>query len=155
MTKFLTSLPDADSKLALLKISDLWFVFPHRDIGALESTYDIDTHEAEPFSVGCIKYKNQGWPVYCLSPELSLLSDIPAERRACILLSAGAGYIGVLFDEISIAKQEVLGKRQELPPAMRLPDTPVIGLVQLAGNNVACITGAEQIIAHIERLAKT
>jgi hypothetical protein len=154
MTTNLNSLPGADARLALLKISNLQLVLPQIEIGALESAYDVDRHDAGTCGVGRIKYEQQGWPVYCLSQELSLLSSIPSERRACILFGVDYGYIGILCDEISILKQEGLGQRQELPSAMHLPDTPVLGLVQLADSNVACITSAEQIVAHIERLAK-
>jgi len=141
----------ADAKEALLEISGLHLILPQKEIRALEAASDIDTDDAQPFSVGWIQYLQQRWPVYCLSSELSLLVMAPPERRACVLLDAGTGYVGILCDEVSIARQ-AQAQRHELPSVMRLPETPVLGLAVLDGGEIACITGGKQMAAHVARL---
>lgn len=139
------------STAVLLKISGLSLVLPQADIRGLESAADIDAGEAEPYSVGWIKYAQQRWPVYCLSPELSLLADVPVARRACALLSTGAGYVGILCDGVSIGKQTELWQRYELPSAMHIADTPILGLISLDEGNIACETNAQLLAAHVAR----
>jgi len=143
------------SPAALLNISGLNLVLPQIDIRALESASDVDVGEAEPFSIGWIQYEQQRWPVYCISHELSLLVDVPGERRVCVLLGAGAGYVGILCDEVSIGKQVVLGQQHELPSAMHMPNTPVLGLTTLDADNVACVTNAQALVAYVARLVQT
>jgi hypothetical protein len=140
------------STSALISISDMRMVLPQVEIRALEAAGDVDTQDPEPCSVGWIQYLQQRWPTYCLSSNLDLLTDIPRERRACILLASGTNYVGILCDEVKIARQNDLGEQHELPSSMRLPDTPVLGLITVNDNDVGCLTNAEQLMTHITRL---
>ena len=149
-----TAVTQSSATSALLNISGLSLVLPQTDIRALESATDVEAGGAEPFSIGWIQYEQQRWPAYCLSHELSLLVDVPEARRACVLLGAGAGYIGILCDEVSIGKQEVPGQQHELPSAMRMLNTPVLGLIALDEDNIACVTNAQMLVAYIARLVK-
>jgi len=137
--------------LALLKISDLILLLPQRDVGALESVIDVDTHEPRPGSVGWFQYAQQQCPVYCLSSDLSLIDEIPDGRRVCASLRSGSGYIGILCDEVGINNQVHTGQRHALPIAMHIPDTPVLGLLSFDEGQIACITGGESLAAHIFR----
>jgi hypothetical protein len=71
-----------------------------------------------------------------------------------VLLGTGTGYIGILCDELSIGKQEALGQQYELPSAMRMANTPVLGLIALDEDNIACVTNAQVLVAYIARLVK-
>lgn len=136
---------------ALLKISGLSLMLPQREIRALETADSVVGLDVLPHSAGWLHHAQQRWPVYCLSPELSLLDTVPAARRACVLLAAGAGFIGILCDDVSIsrqARQQVI----ELPQTMRLPHTPVTGLIVMGDAGIVCLTGAEQLTAHVARL---
>lgn len=143
-----TTIPTA----ALVTIGGVRLVLPQSEIRALEAASDVDRQEPESSSVGWIQYLQQRWPAYCLSSDLTLLTKVPNERRACILLATGADYVGVLCDEVRIARQNELGQQHELPPAMHLSDTPVLGLVGLNEEDVACVTDAKQLVTHITRL---
>jgi len=139
------------STSALVSISGMHLVLPQVEIRALEAAADVDTLDPDPCSVGWIQYLQQRWPAYCLSSNLELLSGIPRERRACILLASGMDYIGILCDEVKIARQVDLGEQHELPSSMRLPDMPVLGLITV-NDDVGCLTSTEQLITHITRL---
>lgn len=143
--------PAATGTSALLRISSLRLELPQSEICALEAATDVDPLDAPPYSVGWILHAEQRWPVYSLSPELSLLIVIPEERRTCAVLASGQGFLGILCDEAGTI-QVSASQRQELPPPMRLADSPVLSLVALENGEVACATTAERIAAHLSRL---
>ncbi len=144
--------PAASATSALLKISGLRLLLPQKEIRALETADSVEKTDALPHSVGWLQHSQQRWPVYCLSQNLTLLDAVPAERRACVLLGAGTGFAGILCDDVSIS-QSSQSQPLELPPAMRLPQTPVLGLIASGDEGIVCITSAEQLIAHVTLLA--
>lgn len=151
MNKNTANLQQSSNSIALLAITAVRLVLPQNDIRSLESAADIDAQHPQPDSVGWIAYAAQTWPVYCLTANLQLLANIPTERRACVLLSSGSGYIGILCDAVQIARQIELGTAHELPTAMHQPFTPVLGLVNVNDGQVGCLTSAKQLVAHIHR----
>ncbi len=151
MTATLLSPPETDAAMAVLNISGLQLALHRSEIRALESAPDIDTNETKPFSVGWVQFKEERWPAYCLSQDLSLLVVVPRERRSCVVLDTGAGYIGILCDSVNLGIQFRPEQYQELPPPMRLPDTPILGLIALEGDDVACASSAEQLVEHVTR----
>jgi hypothetical protein len=134
--------------MALLKIAGLNLVLPQHDVTAVEAAADLGGEEPGLRSVGWINHARQPWPVYCLSEELSLLPSVPAGRRACVVLARGNGYMGILCDEISIAQLASV-RPFALPDAMKLPGTPIRCLVPI-DTGIACVTGAQQLAAHID-----
>jgi len=152
MTATLLAPPETDAAMAVLNISGLRLALPQGEIRALESAPGIDTDETKPFSVGWVNFKQERWPVYCLSQDLSLLVIVPKERRSCIVLDTGAGYIGILCDSLGLGEQIVPEQHQELPPPMRSPETPILGLIALNEEEVACVSNAERLVEHVTRL---
>jgi chemotaxis signal transduction protein len=152
MTATLLAPPESDAAMVVLNISGLRLALPQAEIRALESAPDIDTDETKPFSVGWVQFKQERWPVYCLSQDLSLLVVVPRERRSCIVLDTGAGYIGILCDSVGIREQITPVQHQELPPPMRSPDNPILGLIALSEEEIACASNAERLVEHVTRL---
>ncbi len=135
---------------ALLQISSLRLVLPQNEILALEAAAEVDARDAGPLSVGWLQHARQRWPVYCLAPDLSLLGAVPVERRACVLLGTEDGCLGVLCDDVSI--EQSLNLRHALPPAMYAAGTPVLGLIELEDDGIACVTDTKRLAAHVARL---
>lgn len=140
----------SNSTAALLKINGLNLLLPQGEIRTLESATDIDSAAAALQSVGWILYLSKHWPVYCLTEELTLVEAVPAERRACAMLAMGAGYIGIMCDDMIMLK-DFAAQRHELPLAMRLPGTPISHLVAY-GEGIACVSKAARLTAYIEQL---
>jgi hypothetical protein len=138
---------------ALLKINGLNLLLPQNEIRTLESVTDIDTTAPVLHSVGWVTYTQKRWPVYCLSDDLALMADVPAERRACAMLTMGAGYIGIMCDDMIILK-DFTAQRHELPAAMRLPQTPILYLL-VYDQGIACASNATRLTAYIEQLVIT
>ncbi len=136
---------------ALLTIGALRLVLPRGDVCAVEAAADVDSTEPVRRSVGWIPHAQQRWPAYCLDPELALLPFVPPERRACVLLAWGGGYVGLLCDEVGAAKG-VLDQEYALPRAMAVPESPISHVAPHDGG-IACISDAQRLAAHVVRLA--
>ncbi len=152
MTATLLAPPETDAAMAVLNISGLKLALRQSEIRALESAPDIDTNETKPLSVGWVAFNGERWPAYCLSQELALLVVVPKERRSCVVLDTGAGYIGILCDSVNLGAQFLAEQYQDLPPSMRLPDGPILGLIALAEEDVACASSAERLVEHVTRM---
>lgn len=149
MNSILITQDGADGTTALLDIGELRLALPQGEICALESAADIDTDETKPLSVGWIHFRQERWPVFCVSPELDLLTVVPKARRSCVVLNTGAGYIGILCDECNFGVQLTLEQQQPLPPAMEAPGSPITGLVALEHDNVACATASRRLVDYL------
>ncbi len=134
----------------LVRIAKLSLFLPQNDIVAIEARGSVDTGAPSPRSVGWLVYEQRRWPVYCLSEDLSLLFQVPAGRRACVLLARDDGYVAVLCDEIRTS-QEAAGPIHTLPDAMRLPDTPVVAVVT-TDSGIACFSDGCRLAKHVERM---
>lgn len=142
--------PASNTASALLKINSLNLLLPQSDVRTLESASDIDPVAPALHSIGWVTYARKHWPVYCLSEELFLMAELPVERRACALMAMGAGYIGILCDDMIILK-DFSAPRFDIPVAMKGPDTPLLHLVAYE-QGIACVSNAKQMTAYVERL---
>lgn len=141
---------------AILKINGLNLLLPQGEIRTLESATDIDIAAPALHSTGWVSYAQKRWPVYCLSEELGLMSVVPSERRACAMMAMGAGYIGILCDDMIVLK-DFSAQRYELPVAMRRPGsplqpgTPILYLVAYE-QGIACVSNSSLLAAYIGQL---
>lgn len=136
--------------MALLKMHGLNLLLPQGEIRALESAANIDVAAPAPHGIGWLAYTHKRWPVYSLSDELTLMADVPSERSACAILATGAGYIGILCDDMIILK-DFVGQRYELPAVMKLDGTPILHLAAYE-QGIACVTDAHQLTRYIGQL---
>ena len=136
-----------NTTVALIKINGLNLLVPQVEIRTLESVKDVDTTAADRFSIGSIAYAQTNWPVYCLSEDLLLMTQIPSERRACALIPVGVGYIGLLCDDMVVLKGFV-AKQHGLPVAMKLPETPILHLVEYE-QGIACVSNSDRLTTYI------
>jgi len=135
---------------ALIKINGLNLLVPQGEIRTLESVKDVNTTDTSQHSVGRVAYAQTSWPVYCLSEDLLLMTEIPAERRACALIPIGVGYMGLLCDDMMVLKSFV-AKQYALPIVMKLPDTPILHLVEYE-QGIACVSNSYLLTAYIEQM---
>ncbi len=136
--------------VALVRIARLNLCLPQSDIVAVEARASVDTAGPGARSVGWVTHQQHRWPVYCLSEDLSLLFQVPAGRRACVLLAGTNGSLGVLCDEIRISP-EGSGPTHAIPDAMRLPETPLLG-VQAMESGIACFSDGSRLVAYVQRM---
>lgn len=151
MTSTLITADRTSQTVALLEISSLRLSLPQAEIRSLEMADLMHTEETKPFSVGWVSFRQERWPVYCLSQDLSLLVVVPRERRSCVVLDTGAGYIGLLCDSFTLDVQITPNMQYDLPLPMQLADSPIQGLLLLEDGTVACMTDSEQLVDYVTR----
>lgn len=137
---------------ALIKIKDLNLLLPQGEIRTLESATDIDSVAPALHSIGWVSYAQKRWPVYNLSEDLQLMNMVPPERRACALMSMGAGYIGIMCDDMIILK-DIVFQHYEIPPVMQEPQTPVMYLLSYK-EGIACATNANRLTTYIGHMVE-
>lgn len=130
-------------QVVLLKIDSLHLVLPQAEVRALESALDLDVAAPPAGGVGWMLYAGQAWPVYCLSAQLELQSQVAANRRACVLLALTDGYLGLLCEDARVLGS-CAAQVFDLPAAMRLQGTPLDGLILHEGR-LACVCSANQL----------
>ena len=133
----------------LLKIDGLNLLLPQGEVRTLEPVTQLDVLAPALHSVGWITYLQKRWPVYCLSEDLSVLTIVPSARRACALMALGAGYIGIMCDDMIVLK-DFAAQRYELPVAMRLPDMPILNIVAYE-QGIACVSNARHFTSYVEQ----
>lgn len=134
----------------LLKIGGLNLLLPQVDIRTLESATDVDRVAPALHSAGWISYIQKRWPVYCLSEDMALMNVVPHERRACALMTMGAGYIGIMCDDMIVLKN-FSTQRYDLPVAMKFTNTPILHLVTFE-QDLACVSNARCLTAYVGQL---
>jgi hypothetical protein len=141
--------PLLSTQVVVLKIDGLRLMLPQGDIRTLESAADIVRSNPPENGSGWIAYAGQNWPVYCLSDELGFLTEVPATRRACVLLARQSGYLGLLCDDASILAH-FSGQVHAVPAAMSLPESPLNGLI-MAEDGLVCVSNAGLLAQFMDR----
>lgn len=127
---------------ALITLDRWRWLLPQTEVHTLESPLDIDPEARVSHSIGAIGFSGQWWPIYSLSGELQLLSQIPPGRRICLLLDNGADQFGLVCDQAETLDEPL--RLHAMPICMTLPDSPIAALA-LLGDDLAAVTTAEQI----------
>lgn len=143
-------LTQAKTAVSVLKLNSLNLMLPQSDIRSLESASDMDLAAPALSSVGWITYMQKRWPVYCLSDQLALMPHAPVDRRACVILAMGVGFMGIMCDDIVVLK-EFSSQQYELPLAMRYPDTPLLHLEKYE-QGIACFSNSYRLTSFVEKL---
>lgn len=123
---------------------------PQREIRSLESVLDIQRHAAPPPVAGVIALAGETWPVYCLEgQDLVVRSELPAQRRVCLLLDDGQHRMAFVCDQIeTLARPPRL---YPLPPCMAKPKGLIDHLVVEDEHSVGCMVTTARLMAFCQR----
>jgi hypothetical protein len=130
------------AKFAALTLGKLHVLLAQNEIRTIEATTDVLTASPPPRGVGWIEVDRDRLPVYCTGPDLAPMSVIPAERRICVVLKSDVESFGLLCDEVVLATANIA--ITDMPVAMRLPGTPIVGLARYA-DAIACVCKAQHL----------
>lgn len=133
---------------SVLKLDHLVLLVPQEDVRTLEPAADLELGAPPPNGVGWIRLGNQRWPVFCFSAQLRRVAAVPATRRICAVLGAGAGAFGVLCSDVSLLRLPE-SRVDPMPEAMILPGRPIHALA-LHDGTVMCMTSAARLMAHAQ-----
>lgn len=134
---------------AVLSFDGRHLLLPQTEIRSLEPLLDVQASLVEfPGSIGAILFEGERWPVYGVNRELALLDVSPPNRRVCVMLSLGEGYLGLLCDQIAPfgSSDPAL---QPLPACMARPDSPVYALVVYEGE-IGIVTTTARLWAFLQ-----
>lgn len=145
----LVSVSTADLPSAVLGIDGLKLLLPQNELRTLEPLEDVKHVSQEHLEVGWISIADQQWPVFCVSGDLSIMGEIPKQRRIAVMLGTGNEMTGILCDEIKFVGSEDLSVCP-LPMSLRLPSSPLTDLV-IYGDTVGCMTSSHNLISYLRQ----
>jgi hypothetical protein len=138
-----------DSGFALLRFEQTRILVPRQDIRILELAIDMDRNDAPVGAVGWIAFGVQRCPVYCLSGDMSWLTEVPADRPICAVMAAEGHNFGLLCSEATLLHARDLAIH-ELPSAMAVAGLPFDQLAVHAGA-LACVSTAMRLLTDLQR----
>ncbi len=127
---------------AALTLDGCTWLLPQTEVQTLETLLDVNPDVRAPQSIGAIAYAGEWRPVYCLSGELRLLTQLPAARRICLLLNNDADCFGLACDQVETLSGPL--RLHRTPACMTPPDSPIQALALLE-EGLGCVTATEQI----------
>ncbi len=138
-----------NSLSAVLDIDGLMLLLPQNELRTLEPVGDVEQVSSEHLEVGWISIADQQWPVFCVSGDLTVMDEIPKQRRIAVMLRTGNELAGILCDEIKIVRSEELSV-YPLPASLRVPTSPLTSLA-IYGDTVGGITSSDHLINYLRQ----
>ncbi|MGD8589904.1 MAG: hypothetical protein PVG22_13845 [Chromatiales bacterium] len=139
------SLPS--TRHVVLQMGRLALLIPHHQAHTFEPTMDVIRSQDE--GVGWFSLDGTRSPVYCLSEDLQPITEVPADRRICVLLNTDAEIFGLLCTHVGLFEQ-IKPDIQPVPECMRVPKLPVRGLVT-QGEEVLYVTSAQDLLSCLDQ----
>jgi hypothetical protein len=154
---------DLHARSAELVVDGQSLLIGHIHIHSVEPILDVRMESGHGLALGILQLGDNQWPVYCLDGNLDILGNVPATRRACVLLKSDHGGVGILCDEVRVVDNTALrvvpvpgcmSGRQSLMESLAVIDgkvTCVLGtdrlsdMLQSATNTKASETGAQPV----------
>ncbi len=115
------------AKYVLLDVGGLRLSVPQEEVVSVEVVADVEEGDAEGNEVGALHYAGRRWPVYALSPELSLQRDLSPSHKFCVCIAGHdqASACALACDEVSVLTLDAETPIEPLPQMMRTSTTPV------------------------------
>lgn len=127
---------------AVLQFGSTWVAVDQREAPAVESRDDLIESRAP--ALGSIRFAGADRPVFALDAQLVPQRAISPESRACAILRHESELFGLLCDDIAILSA-LEAAEFDLPPAMRLADTPIHSLVRINDQQLAVRSSARAL----------
>lgn len=83
-----------------LKIAESELLLPQTDVMSIESVYEINHSSELKTAAGSIYRQGSVIDVFCLSPSLDLLQEIPESYTQCVIMSESEGVYALLCQEV-------------------------------------------------------
>lgn len=136
-----------EKRLAVLTLDGRRLLLPQRQVQSLEPLLDLVRDSGIANAVGMIAFAGYWWPVYCLSGNLDVLSDIPPTRRVVTLLSDGEHLLALLCDQVEALDEEQ--PRLYPLPACMAGAVPALQALTLQQGELGCVTDTARLVAFL------
>ncbi len=94
-------------------------------------------------AMGTLGLGEDEWPVFCLDGDFSILRNVPATRRSCVLLNSEHGGVGVLCDEVRVVDKATL--TLVAVPGCMSSNHKLMDSLAIIDGKVACMLGVDRL----------
>jgi len=136
---------DLHARSAELVVDGQSLLVAHIHIHSVEPILDVRMAPGHGQAIGTLQLGDNRWPVYCLDADLNILGNVPAARRACVLLKSDRGGVGILCDEVSVVDNAAL-TMVPVPGCMSGGQSLMDSLAIVDGK-VTCVLEADRLSA--------
>lgn len=133
--------------LTVLSIGAVKLCLPQNEIRTLEPVLDLREVD-EGLAVGVMEVDDGVWPVFCLSEDLVPQSDLPVERRVCVLLGHGETLFGLACERVE-SLQAALVRLVPVPEAVAREGSAIWSL-GLYGEEIVCMSSTRALADLLE-----
>lgn len=134
-------------RYVVVQMGDSDLLIPQQQTHSLEPSIDVMRSQAE--GVGWFTLDGNRSPVYCLSDDLQPTTEVPADRRICVLLNIDGEKFGLLCTNVALFEQTD-PHVEPVPECMRIPDLPIRGLV-VHGEKILYVTSAQDLLSCLDQ----
>ena len=132
---------DLRARSAEVVIDGQSLLIGHVYIHSVEPLLDVRTQAGPGAAIGVIELGDTRWPVFCIDGDLNLLTSMPDNRRACVLLKSDHGGVAFLCDEVRVVDNNAL-KLLPVPGCMR-GEHDLMESLAVIDNKVTCVLSAD------------
>lgn len=136
---------DLDARSAEIVIDGQSLLIAHRHVHSVEPILDVRMGTGEGRAVGSMALGDLRWQVYSLDGNLDMISEVPRQRRACVLLKSDLGGVGFLCDEVHVIDNEAL-IMVPVPGCMQ-GEASLMDSLAVIGGKVTCVLAADRLAA--------
>lgn len=139
---------DLHARSAELVVDGQSLLIAHIHIHSVEPILDVRMEPGHGKALGILQLGEDQWPVYCLDGDLNILGNVPARRRACVLLKSDHGGVGVLCDEVRVVDNASL---TIVPvPGCMSGQQSLMDSLAVIGGKITCVLGADRLSAMLQ-----
>jgi hypothetical protein len=133
----------------LLVFDGVYLFVPQNEVESVEIIADVQITRTDMGAVGWFFGHGLESPVFCLAKDFSLLLDTPKNREYFVLLKTEQQPLGITCDEVENIKfKQAHLYPQDLPMAMKTPDSPISQLV-VYQEKIGYICRGEALVRHL------
>lgn len=136
---------DLSARSAELVIDGQSLLIGHAHIHSVEPIADVRVEPGHGQAVGVLEFGEDSWSVFALDRDLDILADVPANRRACVLLKTEHGGVGFLCDEVHVVDNDSLAM-VPVPGCMQGEESLMDSLAVVDGK-ITCVLAADRLSA--------
>lgn len=138
----------------ILHFDGLRLLLPQHSIISVEVIEDLlplkpfEVEEKQANIVGWVYLERQQNPVYCLSNQLNLRSNIPSKHEVIVVLQIQQGLFGITCERIEPIAEHVPLLLKTVPNCMHSSDSPIEHLA-IYQNKIGHISSAEHLADYL------
>ncbi len=142
-----------DSLYILLVFDGRYVFVPQNEVQSIEIIADVQvTQDSNEENIGWFLEHGLESPVFCLSYDLSLLTELPQQREYLIILKDEQLPVGITGDEvenINIERENL--HLQDLPIVMRTAESPLNQLL-IYKDKIGCVCSGPSLVKYLKYL---